>query len=131
MQLWDELLPQVQDTLSLLRTSRVNKRLSAYAVLEGPFNYNKTLIAPPGTKAVIYNDPSNRTSWGRHGNDAYYLNRAPEHCKMPAVDPDDTIRMAAQDLIIALQNSTRRRPSTQNHVITKLFAIYPTFSTKV
>jgi hypothetical protein len=136
MQLWDELLPQAQDTLSLLRTSRVNKRLSAYAVLEGPFNYNKTLIAPPGTKAVIYNDPSNRTSWGRHGNDAYYLNRAPEHwrcykfftpetnafwisgastffpthCKMPAVDPDDTIRMAEQDLIIALQNSNPKAP---------------------
>ena len=40
IQLWDELIPQAQDTLNLLRTSRVNKHLPAYAVLEGPFNFN-------------------------------------------------------------------------------------------
>jgi hypothetical protein len=32
LQLWDELIPQAQDTLNLLRTSRINKQLSAYAV---------------------------------------------------------------------------------------------------
>jgi hypothetical protein len=74
LQLWDELIPQCQDTLNMLRTSRVNKHLSAYAVLEGPFNFDKTPIAPPGTKAIIYNDPKTRTSWEPHGDDAFYVN---------------------------------------------------------
>jgi hypothetical protein len=136
IQLWDELIPQAQDTLNLLRTSRVNKHLSAYAVLEGPFNFDKTPLAPPGTKAVIYNDPSSRTSWGPHGEDAWYVNRAPEHwrcykffvpntkafrisgaakffpthCKMPTVEPGDTVCLAAQDLITALNNPQPNAP---------------------
>jgi hypothetical protein len=72
LQLWDELIPQCQDTLNMLRTSRVNKHLSAYSVLEGPFNFDKTPLAPPGTKAIIYNNPITRTSWGPHGDDAFY-----------------------------------------------------------
>ncbi|KAL7501856.1 hypothetical protein ACHAXN_000039, partial [Cyclotella atomus] len=136
LQLWDELLPQAQDSLNMLRTSRLNKRLSAYSSLKGPFNFNKTPLAPPGTKAFIYNDPTNRTSWGPHGEDAWYVNQAPEHwccykfycpepksfqisgaatffpthCKMPTVDPGDTVRLAAQDLITTLQNPNPNAP---------------------
>lgn len=47
LQLWDELLPQAQDTLNLLHTSSVNNKLSTYAVLEGNFNFDKTPLAPP------------------------------------------------------------------------------------
>jgi hypothetical protein len=120
----------------MLRTSRINNKLLAYAILEGPFNFDKTPLALPGTKAIIYNDPKTRTSWGPHGDDAYYLNRAPEHwrcykfyvpetksfrisgaatffpshCKMPTVDPGDTIRLAAQDLITALKNPHPNAP---------------------
>jgi hypothetical protein len=140
LQLWDELLPQAKDTLKMLQTSRLNKRLSAYSILEGPFNFDKTLLAPPVTKAIIYNDPSNRTSWGPHGEDAWYVNRAPEHwrcykfycpkpksfrisgaatffpthCKMPTVDPGD-VHLAAQDLITALQNPNPNAPMTQKY----------------
>jgi len=57
MQLLDELLEKGQDYLNLLRASRTNPKLSVYAMLEGEFNYNNTPIAPPGTKALIYQDP--------------------------------------------------------------------------
>ena len=40
---WDRLIPQANITLNLLRASRVNPQLSAYAYLFGEFNYNKTL----------------------------------------------------------------------------------------
>jgi hypothetical protein len=88
----------------------------------------------------VYNNPKSRTSWGPHGEDAWYINHAPEHwrcykfyipetkgfrisgaakffpshCKMPTVDPADTIRMAAQDLVIALQNPTLNAPINLN-----------------
>ena len=38
--LWSQLVPQAQDTLNMLRTSRVNPQLSAYHVLNGPHDFN-------------------------------------------------------------------------------------------
>jgi hypothetical protein len=51
---WDRLLPQAVLTLNLLRNSRVNPKLSAYAYLFGNFNFNKTPLAPPGTKVIVH-----------------------------------------------------------------------------
>ena len=62
-QLWDQLLPQAQDTLNLLRASRIDPSKSAYAVLEGEYNFERYLIAPPGTKAVINEPADSRASW--------------------------------------------------------------------
>ena len=45
---WDRLLRQCELTLNLLRTSRVNTKLSAWAYLNGVFDFNKTPLAPPG-----------------------------------------------------------------------------------
>ena len=51
---WDRLLPQAEMTLNLLRSSRLNPKLSAHAFLFGQFDYNKTPIVPPGTKVVVH-----------------------------------------------------------------------------
>ena len=59
---WDRLLPQCILTLNLLRNSRINPRLSAYASLFGNFDFNKTPLAPPGTKVVIHSKPENRAT---------------------------------------------------------------------
>jgi hypothetical protein len=58
LHLWDKLLPQCEMTLNLLRGSRINPKLSAYAQLHGAFDYNKTPLALPGTKVVIHEKPS-------------------------------------------------------------------------
>jgi hypothetical protein len=51
---WDRLIPQAVLTLNLLRNSRINPKLSAYAFLFGNFNFNKKPLAPPGTKVVVH-----------------------------------------------------------------------------
>ena len=61
LQLWCELLPHAEITLNLLRRSCINNKLSANAVLEGEFNFDKTPLAPPGTKALVFDDPTKRT----------------------------------------------------------------------
>ena len=76
---WDLLLHQAELTLNLLRTSRVNPSLSAYAYLFGSFDFNKTPMAPPGTQVVIHEKPKQRTSWGYHGLDAWYTGPSLEH----------------------------------------------------
>ena len=47
-------LPQATQTLNLLRRSRINPQLSAEAKLNGAFDYNRTPMAPPGTKVLIH-----------------------------------------------------------------------------
>eukprot|EP00804_Cyclotella_cryptica_P022894 CCRYP_005101-RA/>CCRYP_005101-RA protein AED:0.41 eAED:0.41 QI:0/-1/0/1/-1/1/1/0/240 len=79
IQLWCQFIEQGQDILNLLRVSRVNPKLSAYAVLEGQFNFDKTPLAPVGTRALILLDPSARKSWQNHALDAWYVGPAKKH----------------------------------------------------
>ena len=40
IQLWSKMLPQMQDTLNMLRTSQNNNKLAAYEELNGKFDWN-------------------------------------------------------------------------------------------
>ncbi len=70
IQLWDQLLEQAQDSLNMLCTVRINPKLSAYLILEGPHDFNKNPWAPPGTRAVVYETPERRQSWAPRGINA-------------------------------------------------------------
>ncbi len=79
LQLWDCLAPQVQDTLNLLRASRINPNISAYEALNGPYNWDRYPLAPPGCKVVIYEAPVVRGSWASRGTDAWFLGPSADH----------------------------------------------------
>ena len=79
LQLWDRMAPQVQDTLNLLRTSRINPNISAYEALNGPYNWDRYPLAPPGCKSIIYKAPAVRGSWASRGTDAWYLGPLADH----------------------------------------------------
>ena len=135
--LWDYLIPQAQDSLNMLRTSRVHPKVSAYHVLEGVHDFNQSPWAPPATRAAIFVQPETRSSWGSRAIDAWYVGPAPkhyrcykfyvpatgktriagqatfypEHCEMPTEQPMDTATRIARDLLTAirrLQNSNIR-----------------------
>ena len=53
-------------TLNMLQTDRKDPTISAYEALNGPFDYNKTPLAPLGLPAVIYDDPTNRNTFVPH-----------------------------------------------------------------
>ena len=76
---WDRLLPQATLTLNLLRNSRVNTTLSAHAFSHSNLDFNSTLLAPPGTKALVHFKPKGRNSWSLHGKDVWYVGPASEH----------------------------------------------------
>ena len=71
MCLWDELLPEALIILNLPRTSRTCPKISAYAHIHGTYNFDTTPLAPPGVKALLYNDPDHCVSYGVHGDEAY------------------------------------------------------------
>jgi hypothetical protein len=79
LQLWNRLTPQVETTLNLMRRSRIDPTKSAYEVLHGPYDWNRFPLAPPGCKAVIYESPAQRESWGSRGTDAWYVGPSLDH----------------------------------------------------
>ena len=79
MNCWDKLIPQAEITLNLLRPSRVNPNLSAYAQLNGAFDYSKTPLASPGMKVLAHVPPDKRLSWAPHAESGFYLGPALHH----------------------------------------------------
>ena len=62
LDLWDLLLPQATMTLNLLRGSRINPSLSAYAQINGLLDFTKTPLAPPGIRTLVHEKPGQRNS---------------------------------------------------------------------
>jgi hypothetical protein len=81
MHLWDRLLPQAVITLNMLRTSRINPKLSASTHTDGQYDYNRAPMAPPGTRIIDHETPSRsrRRTSAPHGQDGWYIGPALEH----------------------------------------------------
>jgi hypothetical protein len=79
MHLWDRLLPQAVITLNLLRTSRINPNLSAYAQVFGQCNFAAHPLAPPGTHLLVHEKPDQRASWAPHAVDGWYIGPSLQH----------------------------------------------------
>jgi hypothetical protein len=130
MHLWDRLLPQVEITLNLLRTSLLHPQLFAAMHFHGFVDYNKTAFAPPGCKIIAHRKPGKRRTWDPHGQHGYSLGPAmhhyrcqnvyiwttaserivdtlklfPHNYQMPQLSSTDRLLMAAKDMKDALQN---------------------------
>ena len=140
LHLWCRLIPLAETTLNLLRPSNINPRLSAYEILNGIFDYNRTPLAPPGTKVIVHTPPDKRRTWDSHGEDGWYLGMAPEHyrchrvyitktrseriarsvkflphkCKLPKKTAKYSALEAANRLIEALQNPAPGAPFSED-----------------
>jgi hypothetical protein len=79
MHLWDILFPQSVITLNMLRTSLINPKLSASTHIDGQYDYNRSPMAPPGTRIIAHETPSRRRTWAPHGQDGWYIGPAREH----------------------------------------------------
>ena len=56
--LWDLLLPQAKLMLNLLRQSSLNPCISVWEFFHGPFDFNKTPLAPVGCQVLIHSKPA-------------------------------------------------------------------------
>ena len=77
MHLWDRLLRQSTTTLNLLRASRLHPQLSAAAHLIGAFDFNRSPMAPLGTRVILHEKPAQCRSWATHGVDGWYARPRP------------------------------------------------------
>jgi hypothetical protein len=135
LQLRDQMTEQAQDTLNLLQTSRHDPTKPAYEQLNGPYDFNKWPMAPPGTKAVIWENPTTRQSWAPRGIDAWYIGPSkehyrlykfycpetqaiqvngsaqffPQHCKLPTLNPTQHAYAVADELFKSLEKLKKRK----------------------
>ena len=67
--LWCQILQQVVITLNMSRRLRINPKLSAYEQIFGVLDYNRTPLAPIGTKLVVHlrTTQNGRSTFGDHG----------------------------------------------------------------
>ena len=122
---WDRLLPQAFLTFNLLRQATDNPNLSAYAYLFGNFDFNRTHLAPPGSKVITDNKPSQRLSWDLNGKIVFQVGPAPKRYRcmtcfnqitkneiisdtlvfishtipIPSVNINNLLRQAASDIV--------------------------------
>jgi hypothetical protein len=68
-------------TLNMLRTSRINPKLSAATHIFGQYDFNRAPMAPPGTIIIAHETPGRRRTWAPHGQDGWYIGPALEHCR--------------------------------------------------
>jgi hypothetical protein len=78
---WDRLLPQATLTLNLPHSPRIHPSLSAHASLHGNFDYNRTPIAPIGTRVIAHVTAEKRKTFGAsvHGDIGWYIGPSLEH----------------------------------------------------
>jgi len=101
-------------TNNMLRRSRINPNLSAYAQTFGMFDYNRTPLAPFGTKAYAHERPKQRASYADHGKIGYVIGPS---IKKYAVKSKDTIPFtskAENDAMAALKNIIAPNRSENN-----------------
>jgi hypothetical protein len=134
--LWDRLLPQAEITLNLLRGSRINPKLSAWAQVHGTFDFNRTPLGPPGCRVLAHEKPAKRKTWAPHGLDGWYVGPAidsyrcytiwiwetrslrvidtltwfPTKVTLPDSSSTDIILSCLQDILHALQHPAPKSP---------------------
>jgi hypothetical protein len=63
----------------MLRTSRINPKLSAATHIYGQYDFNRAPMAPPVTRIIAHETPNRRRTWAPHGQDGWYIGPALEH----------------------------------------------------
>ena len=90
LHLWDRLLPQALLSLNLLRSSCINPNLSAWAKVHGTFDFNRTPLAPPGTRVLIHEPSTVRETWAPHAVEGWYIGPALQHYRCYTIWADAT-----------------------------------------
>ena len=119
--------------MNLLRNSRVNPNLSAWAYLFGNFNFNRHPLAPPGTKVIVHTKKDDRKSWEYRGKEGFYvgpsmpnyrcvkcympqtrsmritdtLTLVPHQIPIPNPSLEDHIKSTSKDLLLLLANKKK------------------------
>ena len=135
LHLWCQVIPQMEKQLCLLRQTNINPKISTYAHLYGPHNYNALPFVPIGMQALVHDKPQRRKSFAQHCTKGWVIETSPEHYRCwkvwtkdtrstrisgtmffkhkyitsPTATPADIVTAAAHNLADALRNNVKSR----------------------
>ena len=133
---WDRFQLQWELTLNLLRGSAINPSISAWHQVNGRFDWNRTPLAPIGTRVIIHERAQDRGSWEVHGKEGFYVGPKldhyrcfeilvtetgstritdtvawfPQHCTMPGASLLERFTEAMKELTVVIQQITKAPP---------------------
>ena len=105
MHLWCTLLPKATISLNILRSSKLNKTISAHHMVHGQFDYIRTPMAPPGSTIMIHQKSEQRTSWGPRALPGWYIGPAMHHYRCFQVYQCNTVHIRISDTVVFLQQN--------------------------
>ena len=131
LHLWCQIIPQVERQLLLLQQSNAHPKLSAYAHVYGPHNYDAHPFVPIGMETLVHEKPRRRKTFAEHCKKGFVLGTSFEHYRAwtiwmnetratrvsgtvfhkhkyistPAVTPADAVIAAAGRLAATIKNS--------------------------
>lgn len=79
LHLWCQLIPHMERQLNLLRQSNGNPKISAYAHLYGPHDYNAAPFVPLGMEALVHDKPHRRKTYAQHCSRGWIIGTSTEH----------------------------------------------------
>eukprot|EP00804_Cyclotella_cryptica_P014910 CCRYP_000543-RA/>CCRYP_000543-RA protein AED:0.16 eAED:0.15 QI:0/0/0/1/0/0/2/0/870 len=79
LHLWCQLIPHMERQLNLLRQSNANPKISAYAHLYGPHDYNAAPFVPLGMEAFVHDKPHRRKTYAQHCSRGWIIGTSTEH----------------------------------------------------
>ena len=82
------MIPQIQDTLNMLRTPIYNNKFTAYKAMKGAFDRNRMPMAPLDNKSVMYIIPDMRNTFTPHCHEAYTVFASPKERPTPMITQD-------------------------------------------
>jgi hypothetical protein len=77
--LWDQLLPQAEATLNMLRAANAAPNVSAYMYTHGNHDFNAHPFAPLGCAVQLFETPEVQKSWDPHSVNGWYIGTSMEH----------------------------------------------------
>ena len=136
---WDELIPQCEITLNVLRMSRITPNISAFHQLCGQYDYAAHPMGPPGIAVAIYVGSAERSSFQDHADAGFYVGAALEHYRsfrvwatqtqavritdtldwfpkdvvMPGASPAEQLTAALRDVHSAVDRYLKYSPATE------------------
>ena len=63
----------------MLQKSKIQPKLSAYALIHGQFDFNATPLAPAGCRIIIHDRKGERKTWAKRGTPGFYIGPAMQH----------------------------------------------------
>ena len=77
--LWCQIIPQAERQLLLIRQSKTNPNISAYAHVYCPHDYNAAPFVPVGMETLVHDKPKCRRTFAGHCSKGFFLGTSFDH----------------------------------------------------